>query len=758
MLRPYPFLIVTIALFGCLLRPTLGQEDLASQINVPEGFEVSVYATDDLAHNIFCLTFDAQGRLLVSGPGYIRALVDEDGDHQADRSIEFATDTQGAQGLFADGKYLYCVSGLGLHRYLDADGDGVADGESQGILKLRTGAEHAAHAIRRGPDGWWYLLCGNEAGVDARYATLETSPYNEDNPPYAGTLLRIHPQLRGAEIIACGFRNAYDFDFNENGDIFVYDSDGERDVTFPWYRPVRLYHITREVAAGWKSKTWKEPSSYCTMPHEVASFGRGSPTGVVCYRHETFPEEYKNSLFVLDWTYGRVHAVKLKPDGSSYESESELFLSARGNFGFAPTDAEVGPDGALYVAIGGRGTRGTVFRIQAKKTIEYSAEAISNDSTDEQKLRVCLSTPQPLLGWARQQWKPLALELGRKPFERVLTHESNEVLTEARIRALEILSEVYDGIPMELALSLAEKPDAPFRARAIWALSEQQGETSDQVNLFDRYLRDRDARVVHQALLKLSQLQPTTETLVVLAEPLAVALGSGDRYVRREAIHLLSAHYADIATSLKEHASPLDFPSKARMQLSLAEMKLSLTDEFDAESTRAGMQILKLNGLGDESRQIKLDACRLIQLAWGDCGPADHHGSLYDGYASQRELTPFEFELDLFRIGLAELYPTGDSELDHELLRLIAMVSPANRELLQKIVAPINDKSDPTDDIHRLVVASRIPAEWSVELLEQISRALVMIEVKVREQRLPQDLNWNERIRDLYAELVKRDP
>ncbi|MEZ6045505.1 MAG: hypothetical protein R3C11_07970 [Planctomycetaceae bacterium] len=737
---------------------TYAADDLSQELNVPSEFEVNVYATDDLAHNIYSITFDTQGRLLVSGPGYIRVLIDEDGDHQAERTIDFATDPQGAQGLCADGKYLYCVSGLGLHRYQDSDGDGVADGAPQGILKLKTGGEHDAHAIRRGPDGWWYLLAGNMAEVTEKYATLSTSPFNEKHKPEAGTLLRIKPDLRGAEIIADGFRNAYDFDFNEQGEIFVYDSDGERDITFPWYRPTRLYHITRGTEAGWKSKTWKEPSSYSTMPREVASFGRGSPTGVICYRHETFPEEYRQALFVLDWTYGRVHAVKLQPDGSSYVSEPELFLTARGNFGFAPTDAEVGPDGALYVAIGGRGTRGTVFRIQAK-----SAEPTPTLS-EAQELLSCLDAPQPLSGWSRQKWTPLALTLGKQLFIDSLKATTASLTIPQQIRAIEIVNEHFGGLPPAVVELLGNSGNATVRARAIWGLEELQNSdksSEDDVDLnslFTRYLHDEEPQVILQTLLKLKQLELSETELIDLAEALTQPLGSADRFVRQAAIHLLQDHYVAIVPALKSHASRLDLPTKAGIQLSLAEMKLTLGSGFDAESAQAALQILKINGLGPDTLQIKLDACRLMQLAWGDCGPADHHGALYDGYASQLDLSPYEFELDQFRVGLADLYPATEPELDHELLRLIAMISPSNRELLQKIIAPISEDSDPTDDIHRLVVASRIQVEWPVDLLEKISRALVLLEVKVRERRLPQDLNWNERIKELYGALVKRDP
>ena len=44
------------------------------------------------------------------------------------------------------------------------------------IRKLKTGGEHAAHAVLRGPDGWLYLLCGNNTDIDKSYAELPTSP------------------------------------------------------------------------------------------------------------------------------------------------------------------------------------------------------------------------------------------------------------------------------------------------------------------------------------------------------------------------------------------------------------------------------------------------------------------------------------------------------------------------------------------------------------------------------------------------------
>ena len=37
------------------------------------------FADDSLAHDIFSMTIDSLGRVVVSGPGYVRILVDSDG-------------------------------------------------------------------------------------------------------------------------------------------------------------------------------------------------------------------------------------------------------------------------------------------------------------------------------------------------------------------------------------------------------------------------------------------------------------------------------------------------------------------------------------------------------------------------------------------------------------------------------------------------------------------------------------------------------
>ncbi|HVJ69248.1 MAG TPA: PVC-type heme-binding CxxCH protein, partial [Caulifigura sp.] len=455
------FVLLAGVLCGLIAARTTADDALG--VRVPDGFEVSLYADNELASDIFSMTIDSFGRVVVSGPGYVRILIDADGDGRAESFKQFAEGpASGAQGIHFYGRDLLCTGDAGLLRYRDADGDDVTDGVPDVFVKIKAGGEHDGHAIRRGPDGWWYLIAGNTAGVDEQYVALPSSPVRH---PRHGTILRFKPDLTAGEVFAHGFRNAYDFDFNADGDLLTFDSDGEREISLPAYQPTRVFQATAGSHAGWMSDHWKRPAYFLDMPPVVAEFGRASPTGVVCYRHTQFPETYRGALFVLDWTFGRIFALPAARNGSVTGTKEPIpFLTAIGENGFAPTDAEVGPDGSLFVSVGGRGTRGGVYRIRAKAT---KAAAIPTD-----QLTACLDAPQPLSSWSRARWEPVADVLGADAFLRVASDERQT--TRRRVRAIEILTERFKGIDATVANRLAASPSREVRARLAWSLGRSR--------------------------------------------------------------------------------------------------------------------------------------------------------------------------------------------------------------------------------------------------------------------------------------------
>jgi len=353
-----------------LLAALPGAPPAALDVKLPPGFTARLYADNPLAPDAYTMTIDAEGRVLVAGKGYVRALEDTDGDGVADRAVDILTDLkQGPMGLFAEGDSLFVVCDGGLKRYKGYTGKDKLQGPPETLLALKTGGEHDAHAVRRGSDGWLYVLCGNMAGVKKETIRGDRSPVKD---PIAGALVRLSPDYKQVEVVADGFRNPYSFDFDRNGEPFTFDSDNERCVGLPWYEGCRFYHVVPGGNYGWRSpqlsQTWRKPPYFPDVVPPVCDTGRGSPTGVACYRHTAFPERYRGGFFIADWTFGKVHFVPLTPKGASYTGKPEVFLEPTGTSGFAPTAVEVHPmTGELFVSIGGRGTRGGVYRVSCDK-------------------------------------------------------------------------------------------------------------------------------------------------------------------------------------------------------------------------------------------------------------------------------------------------------------------------------------------------------------------------------------------------------
>jgi putative membrane-bound dehydrogenase-like protein len=337
-------------------------------LRLPVGFDVTEFAGSDLANDIYCMTVDPKGRIVVAGRGYIRILVDDNGDGKADRAIDFADSPKdGAMGMLWEEDTLYVTGDGGLRRFRDADGDGRADGPSTLLRAMKSGGEHTAHALRRGPDGWLYVLGGDGTGFDKSFATVPTSPVKE---PIGGCVVRFPLDLKQSEIVAHGFRNAYDMDFNPDGELFTYDSDNERCVSLPWYEPTRFYHVLPGGHHGWlapqRAQFFRLPPYFPDVVAPVTTLGRGSPTACVCYRHVQFPRKYRGGFFLADWTFGRVYFLSLRRTAVGYQAAPEVFIQSTADGGFAPTSMVVHPKtGDLFVAIGGRGTRGAVYRVRS---------------------------------------------------------------------------------------------------------------------------------------------------------------------------------------------------------------------------------------------------------------------------------------------------------------------------------------------------------------------------------------------------------
>jgi putative heme-binding domain-containing protein len=334
-------------------------------LRIAPGFEITHYADSVIAPDVYSMTLDPSGSVVISSRGYIKRLTDKDGDGVADTETILIKSSAGAMGmLFLDERTLLTTEGGYFNRYIDKNGDGKFDSKPFRIGKFG-GGEHGIHAIRKDSQGRIYLIGGN----DSKFAG------HQDMKGYSqlegGALIRYSSNLSDSTLLCHGLRNPYDFDFNSEGQIFTYDSDCEREFFLPWYSPTRLYRLEDGAHHGWRlsgwKRGWKRPDYYYDSVKPVVNIGRGSPTGVAVYRHTAFPEHYHDAVFYCDWTFGKVYVTQatglIEEVGFPI---TDTFLESSGTNGFAPSDIEVGSDGSIFLSVGGRGTTGSVYHIRHK--------------------------------------------------------------------------------------------------------------------------------------------------------------------------------------------------------------------------------------------------------------------------------------------------------------------------------------------------------------------------------------------------------
>src|SRR5216683_3116682 len=118
---------LTAATFALLLLAApIGADDYG--LRVAPGFKVTLYADESLANDIYAMTLDKQGRVVVTSRGWIKILHDTKGIGKADKATVFAETPSGGMGLCFDGDDLYFCGDGWFSRYRDSKGRGEADG------------------------------------------------------------------------------------------------------------------------------------------------------------------------------------------------------------------------------------------------------------------------------------------------------------------------------------------------------------------------------------------------------------------------------------------------------------------------------------------------------------------------------------------------------------------------------------------------------------------------------------------------------
>lgn len=496
-------------------------------IQAPEGFAVDlIRAAGPEEDSWIGMAFDDRGRayLGMEQKGILRLTFSDNGAEVVATDV-VNNELEECRGLLwaHDALYANANDSKGFYRLRDTNGDGQFD-EVKLLLATEGGVGHGRNHLRLGPDGMIYLVHGNNPWLDEKDEAPD-SPYRnwgedqlilnpwDDNwnrlPAPAGYVLRTDKDGTKFERLCGGLRNPLDMDFNRDGEMFVYDADSEWDAGLAWYKPTRVLHIVSGGEYGWRRGTGKWPDYYPDSLPASSDIGLGSPTGVGFAYESDFPKKWREAFFIADWSYGRLLAIHLNPDGASYSGEKETFLSGRPlnltDFAFH--------DGALWFITGGRRTQSALYRVRWTGETEPPEAKATAPNPGAEKLR---KLRQNLEQWHTQTGKPgtdLALANLEHPdrFIRFAARVAleNQPVSEWREAVLEKRSP--EGL---LALARIDSPNHQPALIEATCAAIKQGQAADSILL--TLLRALQLRFIRQGKPNDSLRTFTTEALTPL--------------------------------------------------------------------------------------------------------------------------------------------------------------------------------------------------------------------------------------------------
>lgn len=324
---------------------------------VPEGFEVEVFARDLAGPRFMAVGPDGTLFVAEQGGGRVSALPDRDGDGVADTRITVAEGLTGPSSLtFISGTNTLLV---GEHTQLSQHtiGADYKSTESKVLVpNLPNDGFHRTKTVLQGPDGRLYVSMGSSCNVcregDERRAAVTV--YNLDGS--------------SEQVWARGLRNAVGLALNPwSGEIWA--SNNGRDLMGDDTPPETIYAL-----AGGKDYGWPRCHAGDIVDPEFGSPGacegvespvvemqaHMAPLGLTFYEEVGFPAPYNNSLYVAlhgSWNRSekvgyKVMRVPLNEGRVAGEPQDFLtgFLSPDGSVSGRPAGVTVAADSSLMVS------------------------------------------------------------------------------------------------------------------------------------------------------------------------------------------------------------------------------------------------------------------------------------------------------------------------------------------------------------------------------------------------------------------------
>ncbi|MGV3639336.1 MAG: PVC-type heme-binding CxxCH protein, partial [Adhaeribacter sp.] len=354
------------------LQPALQPAEAQKMIQVPADFDLQLFAAEPDIINPIAIAWDERGRLwVVESVDYpntfretdgaandrIKICEDTNGDGKADKFTVFADQLNIPTSMvFANGGVI--VSMAPEFVFLkDTNGDDKADVRQT----IMTGwGKNDTHA---GPSNLQY-------GFDNKiWGTVGYSGFHGQidgrTQHFGNGVFRFQPDGKNLELLANTSNNTWGLGFSEENHVFISTANNTHSAYYSMparYLQRRLPALTAQAGGERQEGPSIQPVQKLDGHYEVHAMtpnlrqvdvmgGFTAAAGHHLYTARNYPKEYWNRIaFVTEPTVRLTHNAIIEPKGAGFVEKDGWNLMASSDEWFGPVHAEVGPDGAVWVA------------------------------------------------------------------------------------------------------------------------------------------------------------------------------------------------------------------------------------------------------------------------------------------------------------------------------------------------------------------------------------------------------------------------
>ncbi len=587
----------------------LSPEESQKLIQVPVDFDLQLFASEPDVVNPIAMAWDERGRLFVietedypnevreeDGVGRDRIKICEDtnGDGKADKFTVFADGLNIPTSIaFANGGVVVSMAPHFLF-LKDTNGDDKADVKEVIITGWGKTDTHA------GPSNLKYGLDNKVWGV-VGYSGYK-GDVNGKEMTFSQALYRFDPDGKNLEPLGRTTNNTWGLGFSEEFDVFVSTANGLHSAYFA----MPNQYVKRSVIGG-SGNTVYRTDTHFDMAHVTPYLrqvdyhgGFTAAAGHNMYTARDFPKSYWNKVGLVCEPTGRVlHNAIQERKGAGYTEKNGFNLLASSDEWFSPVHAEVGPDGAIWVADwynfiiqhnptprgfeNGKGNayinplrdskHGRIYRVVYKGSKPYEPMQLAKDDTEG----LLAALKDDNMFW-RTTAQRLIVEGQHKAavpglYALIKDQSVDEIgLNSPAVHALWTLHGLGElsgsnKEAVEVAKAALRHPAAGVRKNALQVLPKNQ-ETMQTI-LEAKLLNDPDLKTRMQAVLALSDMPSSPEIGKLLYEASQKAENANDEYLPQAFFAAALAHQEGFM-----NAAPKD------MALNKPDSVLNLTEKL----------------------------------------------------------------------------------------------------------------------------------------------------------------------------------